>query len=353
MAHHITATDTMFSVGSTPWHGLGTVIHDAPSIADAIKLAGLDWSVQARPNFAQLPDGSLVATPSQSIVKVNADGSYGPSLGSVGPAYVPLQNEKAFAWFQPWLDAKQATLETAGSLDAGSRVWVLAKLAGDPIVVKGDDVVERYLLLAHAHDGSLAIRAGLTPVRVVCHNTLTAAIGGRGASVDGIFKITHRANAQAQLDLVAMQVEAIDKRLTAVGEAYRRLTEIPVKGGDQLVEFLGAVYRQTTEEVRKGRRLDEITSLFEGGKGQDLPGAKGTAWGLFNAITEYHTHVAGKTSESRANANAFGAGAGIIARALEVGLSLGQRTWDIDEVFGVGSAASTLATSEHPNALVA
>ena len=167
MAHRITDTDTMFSVRARPWHGLGTVIDTAPTIADAIKLAGLDWRVELEPNYTYL-DGAWVETPSQSVIKVErlADGSdFRSVLGSVGPAYTPLQNVDAFKWFQPWLDAGVATLETAGSLDGQRRVWVLARITRDPIVVSDGDPVEAALRQAIADDLGCVITTGGTGLR--------------------------------------------------------------------------------------------------------------------------------------------------------------------------------------------
>ena len=96
-------------------------------------------------------------------------------LGVVGPRYTILQNQDAFKWFQPFLEAKEAALHTAGSLRGGSRIWVLAKLNREPLVIAQGDEVEKYLLLSHSHDGSLAVRVGFTPIRVVCQNTLSMA----------------------------------------------------------------------------------------------------------------------------------------------------------------------------------
>src|SRR5207248_9676074 len=96
-------------------------------------------------------------------------------LGVVGPKYHVLQNRAAFQWFQPFLDAKEAALHTAGSLCEGCRVWVLANLNRDPLVIAPGDEVEKFILLSHGHDGSLAVRVGFTPIRVVCANTLALA----------------------------------------------------------------------------------------------------------------------------------------------------------------------------------
>jgi phage/plasmid-like protein (TIGR03299 family) len=337
MSHGITNQDTMFSVRETPWHGLGTVIADAPTIPEAIALAGLDWKVETAPNYVEI-SGERVETPSQSIIRVDTldDGSEARSvLASVGPSFVPLQNADAFDWFAPWLDAGVATLETAGSLWGGTRVWVLARLTGDPIVVSGDDEVERYILLAHAHDGSLAVRAGLTPIRVVCHNTLSAAVGHDPvtrrptSSPEGIFRLTHREGIRERLGAVADQVAALDRRLQAAGESYRLLAAAPMREGD-LVTLVGLVYRQTEQQVRSGRRLAQIEQALEEAPGADLPGSRGTLWGLYNALTYYVTHVAGTSPEHRADGAAFGEGRRTLAAALGVCLALADRTATIE-----------------------
>lgn len=363
MAHHITDSDTMISVGETPWHGLGTVLDAPPTIADAIKLAGLDWRVEIQPNFTRI-GGSDVPTPSQTIVRVDTDASGAEVrsvLASVGPEYVPLQNDAAFAWFQPWVDSGHVTIETAGTLDAGRRVWILAKIAGDPIAIAGDDIVKKYILLAHAHDGSLAIRAGLTAVRVVCHNTLSAAIGvnpanGRKvADPNGIFKILHRKNAVARLDDVAAEIGRIDDRFAQMAEIYRTLAQVEMPGAeDAYVEFLGAVYRQTPEQIRKGRRYPVLAELLESGIGQDEGGAsRRTWWNAYNTLTEYHTHTAGRSAETRANANAFGEGAAVLRRGIDVALAMATRTYSIGEVLGEWSDAANIADANHPDAAIA
>ncbi len=351
----------MLSVVATPWHGLGTVLAHPPTIAEAMQLSGLDWTVETSDNLTWI-GSDLHTTPSKSIIRVDTDAAgivTRSVLAAVGPAYEPLQNAAAFAWFQPWIDTGKVAIETAGSLMGGTRVWVLAKILGEPIIVQGDDIVEKYILLAHAHDGSLAIRAGITPVRVVCHNTLSAAIGldpntGKATTTpDGIFKILHRANAQARLDDVAAKIEQIDARLTAAGEAYQFLASREVLGGeDRVVEFVGGVYGQSDEQVRKGRRLPEIAELFASGVGQDLPGAAGTYWGLVNALTEYTTHHAGRDAESRANAGAFGAGAVANRRALDVAMVMAQRQFTVGEVFGEFSPANMGAIEQHPDAIL-
>src|SRR5262249_27318291 len=147
----------------------------------SFKQAGLDWEVELFPLFT--------ATGQQVTHKAVKRSTDGKVLGVVGPRWQPLQNKDAFNWFDPFLAAGQATLEAAGSLAGGTRVWVLAKLNRDPIVVVPGDEVTKYLLLSNGHDGSLAVRCGFTPIRVVCNNTLQMAHNDRVGSQ--LIRFTH------------------------------------------------------------------------------------------------------------------------------------------------------------------
>src|SRR5688572_10442934 len=144
MAHEITATDNILSVLETPWHGLGVVLNNPPTVAEALRLAGLDWTVRTEPIFASLPsidaDGSWSYAPRQAPGKVVVRNDTNTILGTVGAGFTPLQNARALEWFQPWIDSGTVTIETAGSLRGGAVVWALAKIKSDPIVIKGDDV---------------------------------------------------------------------------------------------------------------------------------------------------------------------------------------------------------------------
>jgi hypothetical protein len=159
-------------------------------------------------------------------------------------------------------------------------------------------------------------------VRVVCNNTMSAAVS-LGDGNGSLLKVTHTSNALARLEDAADQIEMIDARLSQAGEAYRELSRHEVTGGEQtIVDYVGAVYGQSEDDVRKGRRLPLIEELFARGRGQDLKGARGTWFGLLNAITEAETHGrSGNPSESRAIRNMWGTGAAILARALDVGLA--------------------------------
>ncbi len=341
MAHQV---EKMMYVGETPWHGLGQKFEKAPSIEEAIPAAGLDWKVD-RVQLA-LPDGRPV---DRWAVIRSTDKKV---LGTVGPGYRLLQNADAFKWFEPFLKGGGAAIETAGSLKGGSRVWIMAKLASkdDVIVKQADDRVAKFLLLAHGHDGTLSVHCGLTPVRVVCSNTLAMARGGT-------LKLRHSSGLAGTLDDVQKALLEADKRFAESAEVFRALaaTKVttkqvrayleqvfgaprkreaaaaaaakaakanqdgkaafasllgqPVKslGKKTEVEALAAAAERAVERRSVADNVLEI--LERGGRGLDLPGVKGTAWAAYNAATEYVNHERGNDPAQRMNTVWFGIGA--------------------------------------------
>ena len=362
MAHEITTTDSMMSARNrTPWHGLGTVIEGNPTIADAIQLSGLTWRVECRPNWTSSGEG-FVSTPSQSTIRVNADGSE-VVLGSVGPTYEPLQNVDAFAWFQPWIDSGAAVIETAGSLQGGRRVWVCARIVGDPIDVGGGDEVEVHVVLAHAHDGTLAVRAMITPVRTVCANTLAAGI----REAQAIVRVQHRGDMAARLEDAASTLAQVRAELAKRGDLWRAMAATQVASEAMAIDYLGAVYGQDQGDFAKGRRLAPLMDRFNGGApGSDLATASGTVWGLLQAVTDYETHHALQARSLRGDAAKRAERAGRLADGLTYGdaarrlqraeqLAAGwvaRGAFSLESVFGEHAQIVTDATAAHPDALV-
>jgi phage/plasmid-like protein (TIGR03299 family) len=123
MAHQILENDQMFSVGKKPWHGLGKVLENAPSIEEGIKLAGLDWNVSLRPAITN-DDDSINLDTHKIVVRDDIK----QPLGIVGNNYQILQNKDAFSFFEPFVENEMASLETAGSLFNGKKVFILAKI---------------------------------------------------------------------------------------------------------------------------------------------------------------------------------------------------------------------------------
>lgn len=329
MAH---AVESMFSVVETPWHKLGRILDKPPTTREAIIAAGLDWRVEKRPLF--LADGRAV----EAFATVRD--SDGRILGDhVGPGYTVLQNAEAFAWFDPFVTSGQATLETAGSLRDGSVVWALARLSREAsvIVPKADDKVEKFVLLSNSHDGTLAVRVGFAPVRVVCANTLAMAHDG-GASA--LLRIKHTTNMAGALDAIRDCMNVANARFEATAEQFRALALRDVSSRDlaryvaivfdapepkvtDLVAFARRAAKETRTESYARVRLETVEKLFRYGKGNDRPGVRGTWWAAYNAVTEYLQYERPRsTAESRIDSLAFGSAATTSRKALATALEI-------------------------------
>jgi phage/plasmid-like protein (TIGR03299 family) len=301
MAHNI---ETMFSVRQTPWHGLGKVVQDAPNAADAIKLAGLDWTVNRQQAYIKV-NGVDQVIPNQKAIVRSSDNTV---LSVMHDNYQPLQNVDAFNFFNPFVDSGLASFETAGALRQGKVIWVLATLNRAPIEVgKGGDVVNKHLLLSNSHDGSMAVRVGFTPIRVVCNNTLTAA---HHSGDSKLLRIKHAGNLQQNMKNVQEIVNALDARFEATAEQYNKLANVMINSADlqNYVDVIFDLKPQGTEreQLRAKKMRETITALFENGAGAHLQSARGTLWGAYNAVTEYLTHEQGKELDTRLNSNWFG-----------------------------------------------
>ena len=159
--------ETMFSVRETPWHGLGRIVMDAPASREALELAGLNWQVESRNIYS----GTGAMIPGY---RANVRSTDDAVLGVVSDRYRIVQNEEAFQFTDDLL-GEGVTYETAGSLQGGKKVWMLAKLP-EKYIIAGDEVTP-YLVLFNSHDGSSGVKVAMTPVRVVCQNSLNLALG--------------------------------------------------------------------------------------------------------------------------------------------------------------------------------
>lgn len=321
MSHELRAKDSMFSVNEVPWHKLGVVLPNAPTVAEAIVAAKLNWEVDTKPLFTA--QGEQV----EALATFRKDDN--SILGVVGPSYKPLQNVEAFNFFQPFLDTKEAALETAGSLKNGRRVWVLAKInrQDSVIVPKADDRISKYVLLSNSHDGTLAVRVGFTPIRVVCNNTLTLA---HDSETSQLIRIKHTGNVAKNLEEVREIMNLANNAFEATAAQYQFLAsrEISQKDLEKFVKIVFATNKQqkeaaSPEELNAGKRvMGDITKLFESGRGNDLPGVKGTYWAAYNAITEYVQYNRGSDEAGRLDQTWFGAGMTINKKALKTALIL-------------------------------
>ena len=194
MAHEITKSDHLVLAGERAWHGLGTLVADAPSPADALTLARLDWTVSlSGPIVGAFDDGTSLDYDSNVLIKRDDTNTV---LGCVGSRFVPVQNSTLAEVADALGTTGEVKVETAGSLNGGKRVWFLLKSDSIDIGDRGDEHVP-YILLANGHDGSLALRCLPTMVRVVCANTWRAA-DEAGRQVGYTFR--HTANIGDRVD---------------------------------------------------------------------------------------------------------------------------------------------------------
>ncbi len=316
MAHEV---EQMFVVGAAPWHNLGRKFEVPPSLEEALVAAGLDWKVTTEPLFSGAKEQVEAM-----LTRRSSDNSI---LGVVGPKYVPLQNTEAFDFFKPFIDEKAAAIETAGSLRQGKRVWVLAKINRDPLVIKGNDIVEKYVLLSNSHDGTLAVRVGFTPIRVVCNNTLSMAINSEASK---LIRIKHTKNVVSNLESVQEIMNLADQEFQATAEQYRMLTTKDINSKD-LEKYIKIVFNTTaklvevggnTAEISNKRIIEQIVPLFEKGRGNDMAEIKGTMWAAYNAVNEYLQYERGSDNSNRMDNMWFGDSARLNKKALETALIL-------------------------------
>jgi phage/plasmid-like protein (TIGR03299 family) len=313
VAHDI---ETMAFFHETPWHGMGTALHeeDLYDWRKTCEKAGLAWDVELVP----LVTADMQAKVTHRAVRRTTDGR---TLGVVGPRFYPLQNRDAFGWFQPFLDAREAALHTAGSLRNGSRIWVLARLNRTPLVVAPGDEVEKFVLLSHGHDGSLAVRVGFTPVRVVCQNTLSMA---HRSDASKLIRLKHTKDVLDNLANVREVMDLANRAFEATAEQYRRLARTSINQAD-LHRYVKKVLR--VEEDREGSTrlkniMEEIAGLAEAGRGNALPSVRGTLWTAYNGVSEWLGYQRGNSQDNRLNSLWFGDGASLNHRALETALEM-------------------------------
>jgi phage/plasmid-like protein (TIGR03299 family) len=271
----------MMYAGQLPWHGLGTPVSTEVTASEAIKLAGLSWKVELQPVFA----GAGLVQTCVAGVKATVRNSDQRALGVVGDRYMPVQNEDAFAFFDSVVGEGQAIYHTAGSLDGGRRVWVLAKLPGE-VRLQQDEVTEKYLLLMNSHDGSTALRMLFTPVRVVCQNTLNLAL--RGGAAEGI-AIRHTASATTRIDQARRALGLANEYYANFSVEAARLMAAPY-ADMQMRGLVETLFPGNLDDLstRTQHHRDKVLELFEFGQGHAR--IRGTAWAALNAVAEFADH---------------------------------------------------------------
>lgn len=324
MAHEITRTDTPIFAEKRAWHGLGTVLEDAPSIPGALRLAGLDWEVEAWPISAT--NGETRQTIDSHVLNVRGD--TGAPLGVVGSGYVPLQNSE-LADFADALMGEGARVESAGSLRGGKRVWFLIRT--DEIVElgrNGDDRVIPYVLLANGHDGGLAFTVKPTTIRVVCANTLHASLRNE-RDAQRALKLRHTSGIKFRVEDAKRVLEGHGLIVKSWREKAQALAAAPMTRAERSAYYesvYAAAFAKPESDRGKARRtnvLREWESLSHSDR-NTLDGVGGTAWGALNAVTDWSDHRSGGekiSRDERTYRGWFGSGAKLKAHAWDEALA--------------------------------
>lgn len=323
MAHNLEIRNgkaSMFYIGEAPWHNLGTKLKEPATAAEAIKAARLDWKVTKEPLHVRRGRRYYVVPDRFAVVREGRrKRGECQALGVVGSEYTPLQNDEAFAFFDPIVGEKDAAIyHTAGILGHGERIWILAKLPSE-IRVAGDDIVGKYLLLSNSHDGTSSVQVKFTPIRVVCENTLMMALA-RGPTV----RVVHTRNVRERLLEAERLLGIINTRFQDIEERFTAMAQVHVNG-NRLGEYLRRVFPDAVDPQNRKAQSRVATDrswaayFLEQGQGNQQAGVKGTLWAAYNGVTEYIDHRGGKGSEDRRLGSIwFGDGYLVKARAYTV-----------------------------------
>jgi phage/plasmid-like protein (TIGR03299 family) len=313
MAHEleiINGEAQMFSVRQTPWHKLGKVLDNPPTSEEAIKLAGLDWEVT--PTQIYYKTGEFYnAFPKRVALVRNIDNK---PLSVVSNTYKPLQNREAFEWFDSIVSEGNATYETAGSLQGGKRIWVMAKLSDDVEIIKGD-VVRQYILLCNSHDGISGVMIQPSSQRVVCQNTLNSSLATGCVST-----IWHQGEMERKMESVKRMLGLAKEEFEVRNGLFKAMAAYSVndaKIGEYVSTLIPDANKEATDRVKESVNVarERIWQLHEEGFGVDIAGVRGTMWGLLNAAVEYGEYDMPKKVRDIGNYQLFGLGAQFRKRA--------------------------------------
>ena len=268
--------ETMMYVRNKPWHGLGTEVPEALTSADALRFAGLDWTVRQEPVYNAR--GGVI-----SGYKSNVRDTDGSVLGIVGDRYKVVQNVDAFH-FTDDLIGGDVRYETAGSLRDGKQIWLLARMPERRVA---GDSVEPYLCFTNSHDGGGGLKVCMTPIRVVCNNTLNLALG----SAKRIWSMRHTENIRERMQEARDCLFLADEYMTNLAvyadrAANTRLYEADIKA---IVEELFPITEKSSprEKATAEKCRNEFMVCYYA---PDIRQFRGTSWGVINAASDLATH---------------------------------------------------------------
>jgi len=318
MAHMV---ETMAYAGQLPWHGLGVKVSDDVGVDEMIKEAGLDWTVEKVPAYAEL-NGKKIYSGHEMLVR-----SDGTPLDMVSGNWNPVQNHEAFEFFREFVEAGDMEMHTAGSLQDGKRVWCLAKVKDD-FTINGGDRVDSYLLFTNPHMYGRAVDIRFTPIRVVCNNTLTLSLGQKS---DYQISLSHKKKFDME---EAKQLLGIAKNKMADYKDMAQFLSSKRFTNDTLKEYFATVFPNTNPKAKvltfPVAQFDELASK-NAKRAMEVvntqPGAnfaEGSFWQAFNTVTYMTDHEMGRAADSRIASAWYGMNKVKKVKALETAIQFAQ-----------------------------
>ncbi|MBQ4396806.1 MAG: DUF945 domain-containing protein [Clostridia bacterium] len=272
--------ESMFSVREKPWHGLGTIVAEAPDSCAALELAGLNWSVVQK-DIATADGGKVIPG-----FKANARESDDKVLGIVTDRYKIVQNTEAFA-FTDELLGEGVRYETAGSLQGGRRIWLLARLP-QQYIINGDEITP-YLVFMNAHDGSGSIKVAMTPIRVVCSNTLNLAL----SHAKRCWSCNHIGNIEGKMNEARNTLLYAGQYMTELGKDFARLNQTKLTDA-KVFEYIKMLIPESNDASNQHKRnvvklRNDLQSRYF--DAPDLQGIGKNAYRFINAVSDFATHA--------------------------------------------------------------
>lgn len=303
MAHELDmredGTARMFSgEGKIPWHGLGKVVDGLATAQEALKLAGLDWTVEKQPIYFG-KDKEIYSGRHATVRTLDQK-----PLGIVSDGYHIFQNVEAFEFFDTVTDAGsgEAHYTSAGSLFGGQRVFLTAQI-GDKFTVGGEDAHTMYLLITNSHDGTQALTASTTIIRAVCNNTVTLALN----SAKTKWSLRHKSSLQGKAEEARQSLQMAFKYENAFQKAAEEMMRIQITN-DQFKKIVEGIVPES--KFQHDKAVAGLMDVFENERTViDAPGA-GTAWAGYNAVTFWADHVRNYQTEDSRFKSLVGAGFG-------------------------------------------
>lgn len=288
--------ESMFYVRQVPWHGLGTMVQEAPTSEDALHIAELDWRVEQTPVFTD----AGIEIPGYKANRRDTDGSI---LGIVSDRYKIVQNTEAFEFTDAIVGETEdgvVKYETAGSLCGGKRIWLLAKMPTKKVL---DDDVEPYMFFSNSHDGTGAIKVGMTPVRIVCANTLAIALN----TAKRQWSTKHVGDMQYKLEEAKLCLRMADRYMVNLDIEADRLANAKLYR-EQIEEILDAMFPVDDDaSERKKNNIVQFKNQFWTAYGMpDIQKFEDSAWKAVNAMSDLVTHSAPRRNTTSYNENRWG-----------------------------------------------